>query len=175
MTGVGTRREKPAKTIGDRQMNRFILGALLCWATTLWADGPLTSQMETYLVAEKDGQEVMTVTEEASPGDVIEYRLIYTNQSEQPLSGLEITGPIPANTAYLANSADTDVEAVFTVSIDDGSSFEAEPVTRSITGPDGQTQNVIVPPSDYTQLRWVPQSGIQPGQVLEYRYRVKVQ
>jgi hypothetical protein len=32
-----------------------------------------------------------------------------------------------------------------------------------------------VPPSDYTQLRWVPQSGIKPGQVLEYRYRVKVQ
>ncbi len=76
-------------------MNRIILGALLFWTTTLWADSPLSSKMETYLVAEKNGQEVMTVTDEASPGDVIEYRLIYTNKAEQPLSGLEITGPIP--------------------------------------------------------------------------------
>lgn len=156
-------------------MNRWLLSALLFWATTLWADGPLSSKMETYLVAEKNGQEVMTATEEASPGDVIEYRLIYTNNAEQPLSGLEITGPIPANTAYLKDSAATDAEAVFTVSIDDGSSFEAEPVTRNTSGPDGQSKNVIVPPSDYTQLRWVPVNGIQPDQVLEYRYRVKVQ
>ena len=156
-------------------MNRIILGALLFWTTTLWAESPLSSKMETYLVAEKNGQEVVTVTDEASPGDVIEYRLIYTNKAEQPLSGLEITGPIPANTAYLKDSAATDVDAAFMVSIDDGSSFEAEPVTRTLTGPDGQTQNVIVPPSDYTQLRWVPENGIQPGQALEYRYRVKVQ
>ena len=156
-------------------MNRIILGALLFWTTTLWAESPLSSKMETYLVAEKNGQEVVTVTDEASPGDVVEYRLIYTNNAEQPLSGLEITGPIPANTAYLKDSAATDVDAAFMVSIDDGSSFEAEPVTRTLTGPDGQTQNVIVPPSDYTQLRWVPKNGIQPGQALEYRYRVKVQ
>lgn len=156
-------------------MNRIILGAVLFWATTLWADGPLSSKMETYLVSEKNGQEEMVASQEASPGDVIEYRLVYTNEVEQPLSGLEITGPIPANTAYLKGSASTDVSTEFTVSIDDGSSFEAEPVTRTLTGPDGQTQNVIVPPSDYTQLRWVPENGIQPGQVLEYRYRVKVQ
>ena len=156
-------------------MNRIILGALLFWTTTLWADGPLSSKMDTYLVTEKNGQEEMIATQEASPGDVIEYRLVYTNEAEQPLSGLEITGPIPANTAYLKDSASADVNAEFTVSIDDGSSFEAEPVTRTLTGPDGQKQNVIVPPSDYTQLRWVPENGIQPGQVLEYRYRVKVQ
>ena len=67
------------------------------------------------------------------------------------------------------------MNAEFTVSIDDGSSFELEPVTRTTTGPDGQSKNIIVAPSDYTQLRWVPENGIQPGQVLEYRYRVKVQ
>lgn len=131
--------------------------------------------METYLVAEKDGQEVMTATEQASPGDIIEYRLVYTNEAEQPLKGLQITGPIPANTAYLDDTAATDVNADFTVSIDDGSSYESEPVTRTQTGADGQSQNITVPPQDYTQLRWTPKNGIRPGQVQEYRYRVRVQ
>tara|TARA_B100000676_G_C18035887_1_gene821761 strand:+ start:868 stop:1338 length:471 start_codon:yes stop_codon:yes gene_type:complete len=156
-------------------MSRLILGILLLWSSALWADGPLASKMETYLVAEQSGKEVVTATKDASPGDVIEYRLIYTNQAEQPLSGLEITGPVPANTVYLKDSAVTDVEADFTVSVDDGGSFEAEPITRIQTGADGQSKNVIVPPSDYTQLRWTPVNGIQPGQVQEYRYRVKVQ
>jgi uncharacterized repeat protein (TIGR01451 family) len=148
---------------------------ILSFSSLLWADGPLSIQMKTYLVAEKDGQEVITATEQASPGDIIEYRLIYTNEAEQPLTDLQITGPIPDNTAYLKGSAATDVDADFAVSIDDGSSFESEPVKRTQTGTNGQLQNVIVPPSDYTQLRWMPENGIQPGQEQEYRYRVKVQ
>ena len=64
---------------------------LLSLSSLLWADGPLTSQMETFLVTEKDGKETVVATEQASPGDVVEYRLTYQNTGEpcdhRPSSG----------------------------------------------------------------------------------------
>ncbi|MCG8392360.1 MAG: hypothetical protein MI745_04695 [Pseudomonadales bacterium] len=157
-------------------MKLFLSILLFGVMSAVHAEGPLTSEMETYLVStNKNGQETLSPAEQASPGDIIEYRLIYTNEADQPLSGLVITGPIPANTEYLEKSARTEVPASFTVSIDDGNTFEQEPVTRTKAGDDGQPQNVTVSPSDYTQVRWQPKGSLQPDQVQEYRYRVKVQ
>ena len=67
------------------------------------------------------------------------------------------------------------MSADFTVSIDNGDSFQAEPVTKTVTGENGQSKNVEVSPSDYTQVRWQPKGSLQPDQVQEYRYRVRVQ
>lgn len=148
---------------------------LLAMSSLIWAEGPLSSHMETFLVTENEGKETVAATEQASPGDVVEYRLTYRNTGDQPLSGLVITGPVPANTEYLEESADTKVDAAFTVSIDNGTSFLAEPVTREVKDKDGQTTNVTVPPSDYTQVRWQPKGSLAPDTEQQYRYRVKVQ
>lgn len=155
---------------------KLIFSALmLLMSAAVWADAPLSSQMDSYLVTSKDGKEVVEEAEQASPGDIVEYRLTYTNNGDQPLSGLVITGPIPANTVYLENSAATQVSADFTVSIDNGDSFQAELITETVTGDNGQSKNVEVSPSDYTQVRWQPKGSLQPDQVQEYRYRVTVQ
>ena len=156
-------------------MKLLFSALMLVMSVVVWADAPLSSQMESYLVTSKDGKEVVEEAEQASPGDIVEYRLTYTNNGDQPLSGLIITGPIPANTVYLENSAATQVNADFTVSIDNGDSFQAEPITKTITGENGQSKNVEVSPSDYTQVRWQPKGSLQPDQVQEYRYRVRVQ
>ena len=148
---------------------------LLAMSSLIWAEGPLSSHMETFLVTENEGKETVAATEQASPGDVVEYRLTYRNTGDQPLSGLVITGPVPANTAYVGGSANTEVDASFTVSIDNGDSFQAEPVTKTVTGENGQSRNVEVSPSDYTQVRWQPKGSLQPDQVQQYRYRVTVQ
>lgn len=153
-----------------------LLISFLLWAVSAAAlAAPLTSQMATFLITEENGKEVASATEQASPGDVIEYRLTYQNTGDNPLSGLVITGPIPANTAYVENSAATDVDATFTVSIDNGNLFHAEPVMQEVKGDDGETQNVPVSPDAYTQVRWQPQGSLQPGAQQEYRYRVQVQ
>ncbi|EKF75941.1 hypothetical protein A11A3_00565 [Alcanivorax hongdengensis A-11-3] len=130
--------------------------------------------MKSYLVVSNDGKEVFSEAKEAAPGDTIEYRLTYTNTSDQPLAGLVVTGPIPANTAYLKGSAHSSVPAVFTVSVDDGKSFSAEPVKKTVKGADGQQKNVTVDPSAYTQLRWAPKGKLPAGKVQTYRYRVSV-
>lgn len=156
-------------------MKLLFSALMLVMSVVVWADAPLSSQMDSYLVTSKDGKEVVEEAEQASPGDIVEYRLTYTNNGDQPLSGLIITGPIPANTVYLENSAATQVNADFTVSIDNGDSFQAEPITKTITGDNGQSKNVEVSPSDYTQVRWQPKGSLQPDQVQQYRYRVTVQ
>ena len=43
--------------------------------------------------------------EKAKPGDVIEYRATYRNQSDSGVKKLDATLPIPAGTEYLAKSA----------------------------------------------------------------------
>lgn len=156
-------------------MQRLLIPLLLLAAMAAHADGPLTSEMKTFLVKHGDsGHDVLKATRQAAPGDTIEYRLIYKNTSEHPLSGLVITGPVPANTIYLKKSAHTQVASSFVVSVDNGSHFQAEPVKEIRKGADGKKQQTTVPPSQYTHVRWRPKGAIKPGQVETFRYRVKV-
>lgn len=156
-------------------MKRFLIPLLLLVAVIAQADGPLASEMKTFLVTHGgNGDEVLEPTDQASPGDTVEYRLIYKNTSSQPLSGLVITGPIPANTAYVENSNRTPVEARFVVSVDNGTSFQSEPVKRVRTDANGERQEAVVPPGQYTHVRWHPAGAIEPGEKEIFRYRVTV-
>jgi len=135
----------------------------------------LVSNMQAYLVKmNAEGKEYRQPAQQTEPGQVLEYNLTYTNQMKKPLSGLVVSGPIPANTMYVGQSAKTGVPADLLVSIDGGATFEAEPVRRQERMPNGQMKTVIVPAEKYTNLRWnvkQPISGL--GKQL-YSYRVKV-
>ncbi|AJD47446.1 hypothetical protein S7S_05130 [Isoalcanivorax pacificus W11-5] len=158
-------------------MRAFISGLLLCAAliaSPVWAEGPLSSEIQSYLIERgQNGEEQRVPTTQAAPGDVIEYQLVYRNTSTQPLSGLVVTGPIPANTQYVEASAQTAVDAGFVVSADDGSHFGAEPLIDTTRRSAGEEQAVI-PAEAYTHVRWTPNTAIQPGQVQTYSYRVRV-
>lgn len=158
-------------------MRVFISGLLLCAAliaSPAWAEGPLSSEIQSYLIERaQDGGEQRIPTTQAAPGDVIEYQLVYKNTSTQPLSGLVVTGPIPANTRYVEASAQTAVDAGFVVSADDGGHFGTEPLIDTTRRAAGEEQAVI-PAEAYTHVRWMPNTAIQPGQVQTYSYRVRV-
>jgi len=116
--------------------------------------------------------EPATATE---PGATMEYRLTFTNAGDTPVNGLEIVDPIPENTTFVTDSASSQASAIFEVSIDGGRSFEAEPVRRVETRPDGSQQDVIIPPSRYTHLRWsVVETLDADGGTQQYAYRVLV-
>lgn len=158
--------------------HRLLLGLAVLLATAgvsfVWADGPLTSEIQSFLITvNDDGDEQRVPATEAAPGDVIEYQLVYSNTSQQPLSGLIVTGPIPANTRYLEASARADVNAQLVVSADDGVQFATEPLIDAARSTSGQEQAVI-PADAYTHLRWLPEAAIQPGQVQTFSYRVQV-
>ncbi len=138
-------------------------------------EGPLASNLEAYAVTEDEsGREVLEKTEQADPGQIIEYRMTYHNNSPQTITGLNIIGPVPANTAYVAGSAATPVAHEFFVSIDGGMTWETEPVKRLRSGPDGSEKEVVISADEYTGVKWIPSRGIAPAEEQVYQYRVKV-
>ena len=135
------------------------------------ADGPLKSTLEAYIVSvDADGVETLTPTEEITPGETIEYTLVYENIGTNPLSGLVVSAPVPASTVFVEGSADTEIPAIFEVSIDDGATWFSPPL--EIVTDEGET---TVPASEYDMVRWVPETSIESGAEWRFEYRTAVQ
>jgi hypothetical protein len=136
---------------------------------------PIKTQMEAYTISiDKDGNEIASKSFEASPKQIIEYRVTYENISKGLLSGLKIKAPIPASTTYKQNSNKTEVASTFMVSIDGGKTFESEPVKRMVKNADGEMVEKIIPASKYTHVSWSPKAGIKANEKQLYTYRVAV-
>ena len=168
-------------TFRNRKMKQYSLVhlvlsvvATLTLGTAQAAPAPLKSQMDVYRVEHKDGKEVLVKAGETSPDSMIEYHLTYTNNSDKPLSIKNIAVPVPESTAYIARSANTSVAHNFQVSLDGGNSWSSEPVKRMAKDKNDKDIEVVVPVSEYTHLRWQEKNSIKPGEVQEFRYRVRV-
>jgi len=144
---------------------------------------PLAVTLEAYVVTvitKEDGatEEHFTEATEVEPGQVIEFRLLVQNQGEAtlPTGTVMVTGPVPAGTRYLANSATPSSDVARTAfTADGGQTFSEPPVIITIVNADGEPEEVIAPPEQYTAVRWVVLTPLEPAQTLEFSYRVTVQ
>ena len=135
----------------------------------------LEGSMSAYRVTlNKQGEELFEKVDNAAPGELIEYRIFYQNKGETVVSNLKVDGPVPANTQYVAGSADGNVPYALLVSIDHGNTWEPEPVKRMKRMPDGTEQEVIIPVAEYTQIRWVSQKPFGPNEEQKFDYRVEL-
>lgn len=109
----------------------------------------------------------------ASPGDVLEYVLSYTNQGDEPATGAVIEDPIPKGTTYLASTAVGEA-AEITFSNDGGKSF-APPVklTYQYKLPSGAVERRVATPAEYTHIRWTVRK-VGPGETGKVSFRVRV-
>ncbi len=153
-----------------------LAGGALATADTADTAPPVTGDISAFLVSEDaQGEERLVLAETAAPGQVMEFRIEFTNSGPEEVSGIAVVNPVPANTRYLADSHAADVGAAFEVSIDGGESFEPEPVTRIETQPDGSQATVVVPPGQYTHVRWVADEPLAAkGGRQSFTYRVAV-
>ncbi|MCG3865474.1 MULTISPECIES: hypothetical protein [unclassified Photobacterium] len=136
---------------------------------------PLSSKMDAYVVMiDKEGNEKLEPADEVVPNDKIEYQLTYTNNTDNQLKGLVITGPIPKNTFFVSGTNNTKIKSEFVVSIDGGQTFESEPVKR-IVMQDGKEVEVIIPPEKYTTIRWMPNVPIEAKEKQVFTYRIEVE
>lgn len=135
----------------------------------------LSSQLSASVVSvDAQGKESFRKVNKAAPGQTIQYNLTYSNNSEKAFKGLVVTGPVPAHTHYLANTAATQVAAERMVSIDGGKTFEKEPVKRQQKMADGSVKTVVIPASKYTHIRWKANDTLVSKGQQQYTYRVKV-
>ena len=150
--------------------------AFLFFAGLAYAKGPVTGEIKVFVVSTDDsGQEIVTEADETEPGQVMEFRIVFTNNGEESVRGVQVVDPIPLNTRFVSDSHQADVPASFEVSIDGGESFELEPVTRIETQADGSQKEVVIPPSQYTHVRWLAQEELTSnGGQHSFAYRVTV-
>ena len=112
-------------------------------------------------------------TKDASPGDVVQYTLTYSNKGDEAATNAVIDDPIPKGTLFVANSAGGD-GAEISFSSDGGKTF-APPVklTYEIRLPSGEVEKRIATPSEYTHVRWTVRS-VPAGATGKVNFRVKV-
>jgi len=136
---------------------------------------PISIAMSAYVVQhDKAGNEVLKAAKTAEPGQKIQYQLVYKNSGNKAYKAGAITGPIPANTHYLAKTTRTKVRSQLLVSIDGGKTYESEPVKRMKKMANGKMKSVVIPASKYTHVRWKPANKIQAGEKQLYNFRVQV-
>jgi len=157
---------------------RLIIFLLFAFSLTglAFAKGPVTGEIQAFIVSvTDDGEEVVTKAVEAEPGHVMEFRIVFTNSGDEDVSGIQVVDPIPQNTRFIPDSHQSDVPAAFEVSIDGGESFENEPVVRIETQTNGRQKEVIVPPEQYTHVRWLAEPTLASnGGKHQFTYRVTV-
>ena len=102
------------------------------------------------VVTTAGGSQSYQPADKASPGDVIEYQALYTNQGTSPVKNLIPTMPVPAGMEYIPGSAKP---AQVMASLD-GKNFEAVPLKRKVTLPSGKQEVRDVPYEEYRFVRW---------------------
>jgi uncharacterized repeat protein (TIGR01451 family) len=115
----------------------------------------ITAEKEVTVV--KNGQKVTkkVVASRINPDDVIFYTLNYINSGDEAATNVILDDPIPRGTVYLPGSA-SGAGAEITFSIDGGKTFKKPSLlTYDVKLPNGNTEQRIASPEEYTHIRWV--------------------
>ncbi len=178
-TGFGNGRKTGSSGLFHRRsvFLRLVAVLLLALASTqpgLAADG-ITGEL---FVVDRGavGAEVLAAPGAGgvSPGDILEYRFVYRNMTDGPVSGVTMNGPIPAHTHYVEASAQADARAAFEVRVSGEDVWSRLPVMRRETRADGTRAETVVPASEYSELRWMLDAAVPPRAARTFRYRVQV-
>ncbi len=107
------------------------------------------------------------------PGDVVEYRLVFTNTTGAVVKDVGFQDPLPAGVAYVAGSAGADrADAVVEYSIDRGASWSGRPEIEVVVA--GQRVRQPAPAEQYTHVRWRVAGSVAPAAKVEARFRARV-
>ena len=107
------------------------------------------------------------------PGDVVHYRLLFTNITEVAVRSIEFTDPLPAGLRFVGGSALADRDdVVISYSIDGGRVYSAQPMIEEIV--DGERVTRQAPPEMYTHIRWMVPGWVQPGAQVTAEFRAQL-
>ncbi len=155
--------------------NALLTVVLMAWVGNVVAAPKLQGNLEALLVvADENGKESFRAAEAVLPGQVIEYRLLYSNEGDEVINNLKVLGPIPEEVEYVAMSASSASNAELEASIDMGITWSSEPLYRTALDANGKEIQEIVPPSQYHQIRWSSFDELKPDDSFQYTYRVRV-
>ncbi|ALF60533.1 hypothetical protein [Psychrobacter urativorans] len=91
-----------------------------------------------------NGKAIYVAASDAKTGETVQYRAVYTNVIEQPISDVAVTLPIPANMTFTGEAKPNSAQATV-----DGKNYADMPLMRKVNG-----KVVKIPLSEYKALRW---------------------
>ena len=159
--------------------------ALLMQLVLVLAASGLVLELKSYKVEKvKDPEgnlvEKLVPAVEVAPGDIVQWVLKARNESEGPLKGVVLVIPVPPQTKYVEGSA-TPLRLGTTVitpefSYDGGQTYGKPPLKKKVkVVVQGKEviKEVVVPPEQYTHVRWVLPE-LPPGHQVEVSIRTVV-
>lgn len=158
-----------------------VLCALLLGGALAQATSPLRLSLSQDLVTTvtENGRSVEKFAPapgSVQPGDTLTQQVAASNVGKGVLKGAGINLPVPRGTVYVGGATPSGARWTTLFSHDGGKTFGPAPLLKTITVTEnGKTiqKKVAVPPSEYTNVRWVIQA-IAPDETLKLGFRVKV-
>ena len=144
--------------------------ATISLVTSAFAQAPIvTVKLVANQVLVNDSKESLVPAAKVKPGDVIEYKAVYTNSGKGAAQNVAATLPVPVGLGFLAESAQPAAELASL----DGKTFKPVPLTRPTVNANGMTEEKMVPPSEYRALRWQIDE-LAPGGAITVALRARV-
>ncbi len=107
---------------------------------------------------------------ELMAGDVVRYRLTFTNVTTHAVKSVVFDNPLPAGLRYQDGTAAADRDQVaIQYSIDGGKSYSAQPMIEVEI--DGKRVERAAPADMYTHIRWSVQGSVLPGAAVHAEFR----
>jgi uncharacterized repeat protein (TIGR01451 family) len=109
----------------------------------------------------------------ARPGDVIRYRLTFTNVGAERIRGVALANPVAAGMRFVEASARTTREDVRTeYSADGGATWSAEPMEEVAL--EGRRVRRPIAPGRYTHVRWTVDGWVAPGATVVAEFEARL-
>jgi uncharacterized repeat protein (TIGR01451 family) len=127
---------------------------------------------EVEIVREDGGKEIgFEPAASARPGEVLLFRITYTNEGKGPAKDVQLTNPVPEHMVYEDGSVQGEGTEI-TFSVNGGRTY-GRPGDLTVTGEDGKERPAG--PADYTHIRWTLSGPIPMGQsgTVGFRARLK--
>ena len=109
----------------------------------------------------------------ARPGDVLRYRLTFTNTAGREVRGVVLSDPVPSGLQFVGGSADADrADVAVEYSIDGGRTWSARPMETVMV--DGQRVQRPAAAESYTNVRWTIGGAVAPGATVNAEFDARV-
>ena len=107
------------------------------------------------------------------PGDVVRYKLRFTNVTQADVRGVVFTNPVPEGLRYVGGSSRADRDdAVIDYSTDGGRTFSARPMVVEVVR--GKRTEKPASPEQYSHVRWTVRGSISPGATVTAEFRASL-
>lgn len=153
-----------------------LLAALVLTAGVLFSNNavaqdssPVVSDLAVFkVIKDSKGKETFEDTASVKPGDVIEYRLKYTNKQNKAIVNLKPVLPVPEGTSYVDGSASPKPSAMAI-----NGTFMPYPPVRKVKNAQGKTVNEPVPVEEFRSVQWTV-GKVAAGASVNLKMRVSI-